>query len=220
MEGKVILITGSSQGIGKETALKFAKEKARVVITYNNSEEEARNTEEECKALASEVLVVKLDIGNDEDIKNAVKEVVDKFGKIDILVNNAGWAVQEKLENSGYENIEKQLRINVEGLIKMTKECLPHIKDCIINIGSGIAKKGFGTLAVYSATKFAVRGFTQALSQEVDFDVFCVNPGLTATKLTNFKGTPAEKVGEIILKTAKREYGKSSGQDIDVWEYV
>ena len=124
MEGKVILITGSSQGIGKETALKFAKEKARVVITYNNSEEEARNTEEECKALASEVLVVKLDIGNDEDIKNAVKEVVDKFGKIDILVNNAGWAVQEKLENSGYENIEKQLRINVEGLIKMTKECV------------------------------------------------------------------------------------------------
>ena len=103
----------------------------------------------------------------------------------------------------------------------MTKACLKHTEDVIVNIASGAGKTGYAELAVYCATKFGTRGFTQSMAEEVSKPKFyCVNPGTTATRMTNFKGVAPERVAEVILKTVKGEYKVKSGSDVDVWNFV
>jgi 3-oxoacyl-[acyl-carrier protein] reductase len=117
-------------------------------------------------------------------------------------------------------DIENQIRTNLEGLIKMTRRCLPHVKEMIINIASGAGKTGFADLTTYCATKFGVRGFTQSLAEEVTkIKIYSVNPDMTATRMTNFEGRPPEQVARVVLNTAKGMYKVQSGSDIDVWEY-
>ena len=221
MKNKVVLITGSSNGIGRETAFKFASEKARVVLTYCNDRLGGQNTEKRCRELgAAETLLVKFDLRDNKNIVNAVDEVVKTFGNVDILINNAGVAVWKSLQEQNVADIEDQIRTNLEGLIKMTWACLPHVKDMIINIGSGAGQRGFADLAPYCATKFGVRGFTQALAQEISKPkIYAVNPDMTKTRITGFQGRPAEQVAQIVLNTAKGRYRKSSGSDINVWDY-
>ncbi len=222
MKNKVIFITGSSSGIGKATALQFAKEGARVVITYHRNSSEAEEVSKECRKLgAADTLVIQLDVTNDASIRSAVKKIIDQFGKIDVLVNNAGVIIWNYLAQLSYDDIAIQIRTNLEGLIKVTKECAPHVTETIINISSTAGLRAHENLTVYCATKFGVRGFTQALAQELpDKKVFAVNPGPTATQMTNFTGVPPEQVAEIILKTAKGEYKKESGADINVMELL
>ncbi len=221
MKNKIVLITGSSNGIGKETAFKFASEEAKIIITYCNDSFGGQNTEKRCRAFgAPETLLVKLDLRNNQSIKKAVDEVVNTFGKIDILINNAGVAVWKPLKEQNLSDIENQIRTNLEGLIKMTRTCLPHVKDMIINMASGAGQEGFAELAPYCATKFGVRGFTQALAQEISRPkVYAVNPDMTKTRLSGFQGRPPEQVARIVLNTAKGKYRKSSGSDINVWDY-
>lgn len=133
MINKIVLITGSSNGIGRETAFKFAATKAKVVITYCNDRPGGQNTEKRCRELgASETLLLKLDLRDNKSILNAVDKVVKTFGKIDILINNAGVGVWKPLKEQNLADIEDQIRTNLEGLIKMTRTCLPHVKDMII----------------------------------------------------------------------------------------
>jgi 3-oxoacyl-[acyl-carrier protein] reductase len=221
MGNKVILITGSSNGIGKETAFKFASEKARLVLTYCNDKSGGKDTQKKCGELgATGTLLIKLDVRDNRSISNTVDAVVRTFGKIDILINNAGVAVWKPLIEQDLAYIEDQIRINLEGLIKMTRTCLPHVNDMIINIASGAGQSGFAELAPYCATKFGVRGFTQALAEEISKPkVYAVNPDMTKTRLTGFRGRPPGQVAEVVLNTAKGKYRKSSGSDINVWDY-
>lgn len=226
IKNKVIFITGGSMGIGKETAYKFAKEGARIVITYyekeKNAKEDALAVQKECiKIGAGDVFAVSLNLLDDESIKNAIKQAVGKFGQIDILINNAGVSVSKLFKEQSREEIVNQIRTNLEGTIKVTKEGLPYIKEMIINITSAAGKEGISYLTVYSATKFGVRGFTQALAKELpQLKIFAVNPGQTATRMSGFRGAPPEKVAEVILNTAKGKYNKKSGSDIDVWKLI
>jgi len=90
----------------------------------------------------------------------------------------------------------------------------------IINIASGAGQRGFAELAPYCATKFGVRCFTQAIAQEMTRPkIYAVNPDMTKTRMTGFQGRPAEEVAQIVLNTAKGKYRKSSGSDINVWDY-
>lgn len=221
MENKVVLITGSSNGIGRETVFKFAFEKAKVVVTYCNDRLGGQNTEKRCREFgAPETLLIKLNLRDNKSILNAVDKVVQTFGKIDVLINNAGVAVWKPLKKQNLADIENQIRANLEGLIKMTFACLPYVKDMIINIASGAGQTGFAELAPYCATKFGVRGFTQALAQEISRPkIYAVNPDMTKTRMTGFKGRPAEQVARIVLNTAKGKYRKTSGSDINVWDY-
>ncbi len=222
MNEKNVIITGSSIGIGRYTAYEFAKEGANVVITYFKDREEAIKTYENCLKLGMKKgWVFYLDLTDDESIKEFVKNIKEEVKRVDILINNAGVCVWKPLINQSLEEIEVQTRVNLEGLIKLTRLILPMIRDQIINISSGAGKAGFADLTVYCATKFGIRGFTQALAQELaDIKVFCVNPGMTATRMTNFQGVAPEKVAKVILNTAKGIYKKPSGSDIDVWEYI
>ena len=158
---------------------------------------------------------------DNKSIKDCVKKTIEKFNHIDILINNAGIVVWKNLKEQSFEDIENEVKTNLEGMIKMTKECLPYIKETIINISSGAGKSAFAGLSTYCATKFGVRGFTQAVSQELrGINVYSVNPGSTYTRMTNFAGTKPEKVADVILRTAKGEIKADLSRDIDVWEFV
>ena len=165
LKDKIVLITGSSLGIGRETAFKFAEEGAKVVITFYKDKKEGKEVVKKCfDSGASDVLFVQLNVMDDTSIKNCVKNIIQKFNHIDILINNAGIVVWKKFKDQTYEDIENQVRTNLEGLIKITKECIPYIKEAIINISSGAGKDAFAGLSTYCSTKFGVRGFTQAIA--------------------------------------------------------
>lgn len=221
MDGKVVVVTGSSLGIGRETALLFAKEEANVVVTYNKEKKKGEEVFEKCKELGSpDPLILQLDVRDNQSIKDAVKKIIKKYEKIDVLINNAGVLSWKDLNDQYFSEIHDQIRTNLEGLIKMTKASLPHIKETIINIASGAGQVAYGGMSTYSATKFGVRGFTQALAQELpNIKVYAVNPGMTKTRMTDYRGDPPEKVAQIILNTVKGKYNVESGGDINVWEY-
>lgn len=220
LKDKVVLITGSSIGIGKETALLCAKAGAKVVITYYKDDKEAKRGAEECEKVgAAGVLVLQLNVMDDDSIRSVVKEVTGKFGRIDVLVNNAGVISWKPFAEQAFEEIEKQVRTNLEGLVKMTSAVLPHTK-MIVNIASGAGKTGYADLTTYCATKFGVRGFTQALAEGVDIPVVCVNPGMTSTRMTNYRGVPPEKVAQVIVDAITGKIQPDEKRDVDVWDHV
>lgn len=222
LRNKAVVITGSSIGIGREDAYLLALEGCKLVITYYKDKDEADKVKKKCLELGSpEVLVLQLNIGDDASIQEAVKKVVDKFGKIDVLINNAGIVARKNLQLQTYKEIEGQIRINLEGLIKMTKESLPYITETIVNIGSRAGQVGLAELTTYGAAKWGVRGFSKALAAEIPhLKIYVVNPVITATRMRNFEGMPPVKVAEVIVNLLKGKYNVQSGDDIDVPEYV
>ncbi|MFH0890383.1 MAG: SDR family oxidoreductase [Candidatus Aenigmatarchaeota archaeon] len=222
ISGKVIFVTGSSRGIGRATVLAFAKQGCKVIVTYFSGKDEAVNVAKECAdAGAADTMVVQLNITDNKSIAAAIKKTVEKFGKIFILVNNAGVVVMNRFEKQTMEDIEKQVRTNLEGTMKMTHECLPHVEDAIINVASIAGKIPYETVAPYCGTKFGIRGFTQTLALErKDIRFYCVNPGITATRMTNFRGRPPEQVADVIVNAAKGVYKVKSGADIDIDEIL
>lgn len=222
LSNKNILITGSSKGIGESIAHAFAKEKAKVVVTFNSDQEAAEKVGEKCRELgAPEVIVIKLNIKDDESIKSVVTEVENKFGHIDFLVNNAGVIGWEKFENETFEEIENQLRTNLEGMIKMTSAAFPQIKTGIINIASRAGHIPYPGRSVYCATKFGVIGFTQSLALEYpDLKIFSVSPGATKTEMWNFEsGLDPSVVADYIVKAVKGEV-ELKDNDLNLWELV
>ncbi len=221
MKDSVVLITGSSNGIGKETAYAFAAEKAKLALTYYHDRSAGQKTEKNCRELGSpETLLVQLDLRNQTGMAKAVDSIVKKFGGIDILINNAAVSVWKPLKEQTLAEIEEQIRTDLEGLIKMTWICLPHVREMIINIASGAGQAGFADLAPYCAAKFGVRGFTQALAKEISRPkVYAINPDMTKTRMSGFQGRPPEDVAQVVLHTAQGRYRKKSGSDINVWDY-
>jgi len=221
IKDKVVFITGASLGIGKETALLFAKEKCKLILTYYKDEKEGKEVEKQCKSLGSEVLLLKLSITEDHNIKEIVKQAIKKYGKIDILINNAGIFIWKKLEDQEYKEIEDQIRINLEGLIKVTKESLPFVKEMILNLSSAAGLEAYAFATTYCATKFGVRGFTQACALEFPkIKSYSINPGTIATRMNDFEGMPPIKVAEVILNVCKEKYNLENGADVNIWEYV
>lgn len=227
LKDKVVLITGSSQGIGRETALLFAKEGAHVVVTYHMSEKKGEEIYKECNKIKKSMLV-RLDVTDEKSIKKCVEEVIDEFGTIDVLINNSGVLVWKSLLEQSNKEIDSQIDTNLKGLIKMTKAVLPFMKGqndgMIINIASIAGKRASASenYAPYCATKFGVRGFTQAMANELPkgIKIFAVNPGMTATHMTDFRGVKPSRVAEVILKTAMGEIKPDENLDVDVWKHV
>lgn len=219
---KVVFITGSSSGIGRETAYQFARRGWKIVVTYHTKPEDGQAVGEECRRLGSpDVLVEKLDVTDDSCLDITVQNIVNKFGRIDILINNAGILSQKGLREKSFAEIEEQINANLEGPIKLTKLCLPHVKEGIVNIGSRLGFVGRKNLTVYSATKFGIRGFTKALgAEQPQLRVACVNPSLTATTMGNAGGVPAETVGELVYRVAVGELSVERGGDFNVFEYL
>lgn len=222
LKNKIIFITGASLGFGRLMALNFAKSGCKLALTYYKDEKEANEVKENCMELgASEVLMLKLDVKDSKNISKVVSEVIKKFNSVDVLINNAGIVVWKKLNEQNEEEIDKQIQTNLTGLIKMSKACVPYVKEMVLNFGSAAGLNGYEDLAIYCATKFGVRGFTQALAQEnPKIKVYVVNPGAYATRMNDFQGRPPEEVADLVLNIVNEKYKIDSGSDINVWEYV
>jgi len=222
LKGKTVVVTGASRGIGRDTAFKFAGEGCKLAITYFEEWAEGDATERKCRKLGAEdVLLLHLNLMDSSSIRKTAAAIAKKYGRISILVNNAGWVVQKPFVEQSFEDIERQVRTNLEGSLKLTSLCLPLVDDAILNVASGAGEEGYAELVTYCATKFGVRGFTQALAAErPDLRIYAINPGTTSTRMTNYSGASPTDVAQIILDTAKGKHGTGRGNDVDVWKLL
>ncbi len=218
---KVVLVTGSSIGIGREVALRFAAEGSRLAITYFEHRAEAEEVATRCLGLgAPDVLTLPLDARDDDSVREVVEGVAGRFGGIDILINNAGIVVWRPFLEQSFGEIEEQLVVNLHGVLKMTWSCLPLVRDAVITIGSGSALHGTPTLAPYCASKWGVRGFTKALALEhPDKRVYAVHPTRTATRMNDFHGDPPGLVADVVVRVARGELDLRPGADVDVRDF-
>src|SRR6266536_4058024 len=185
LEGKSAVVTGASSGIGAATAQRLAREGARVVGG-------ARRTDR----IAAPVTALELDVTDPESCKRFVTEAAEELTGFDILVNAAGLALGRDLFDESSEEDERTvLETNVNGLIRMTRLCLPHLRDGghIVNIGSIAGRQAYPDGSLYVTSKFAVRGFTYALREDLlgrPIRITTVDPGLVETNfsLVRFRG--------------------------------
>ncbi len=225
LAGRTALVTGSSSGIGRATAVQLARKKCRVIVTYFRNEAAGQDVLRECRKHADAALY-RLDVRDVRSISRLQKAVADKFSPLDVLINNAGVLAEKPLIKQSDGETSDQVRVNLLGPINVTRAFLPLLmrqkEAVIINIASGLAKEVLPELTVYCATKWGVRGFTQALALEIPekIRVYCVNPGMTATRMTGYQGADPNDVAGIIVKTAEEKLRKKSGGDVDVWKYV
>ena len=160
-----ILITGSSTGIGRATAERFARDGWNVAATMRDPADGAAFAD------ADNVLVTSLDVTDEASITAAVAATIDRFGSIDVLVNNAGYAAYGAIEATSMEAIRRQLDTNVVGLLAVTKAVLPHFRGqasgTIVNVSSPAGKIGFPLGTLYCGSKHAVEGMSEAMSYEL-----------------------------------------------------
>jgi 3-oxoacyl-[acyl-carrier protein] reductase len=194
LEGKIALVTGASRGIGAAIAKRLAADGANVAITYAKDSTSAAAVVKAIEANGRKALAIQADSVDAEAIKGAVTKTVSTFGRLDILVNNAGTAIPKAFEESTLEELDHMLDLNVRGIFIATQAALKHIKDGgrIIMIGSCVGERMMTPgLAAYSATKGAVKMFTQGLSREVGSRGITVNnvqPGPIDTDLNPASG--------------------------------
>ena len=200
LKGKVAIVTGSGQGIGKGIALELAREGAKIIISDIN-QETINKTVDEMKSSGAEVLGVKADVSKAEEINQMVKTVIEKFGRVDVLVNNAGIYPFKLLTEMSGEDWDKVLNVNLKGVFNCTKGVLPEmIKQkggSIVNIASiAGAVVGYINLAHYSASKGGVLGFTRSAALELSqygIRVNAIAPGAIETPGTKIMGEDALK---------------------------
>jgi len=170
LEGKVALITGGSRGIGAAIAKRLAADGANVAITYTKGADAAASVVKEIERAGRKAIAIQADAADADAVKAAVEKTVTTFCRLDILVNNAGTAVPKRFEETTLEELDRLMDINVRGVFVATQAALKHMKSGgrIISIGSAVGERALTPgLVPYSATKGAVKMFTQGLSREV-----------------------------------------------------
>ena len=188
--GKSALVTGGSRGIGKAIAAAYAQEGAQVLICGRN-EADLDHAAEEMRRSGGLVYGVAGDIGEPHDAKRIVGAALERFGAIDVLANNASLlGPRVPIAEYPYAPWREVMRVNVDGVFLITREVLqsmiPRRHGSIINVTSGVGRVGRARWGAYSASKFALEGFTQTLAEEVndsEIRVNSLNPGPTRTAM-------------------------------------
>ncbi|XP_072050048.1 retinol dehydrogenase 8-like [Amphiura filiformis] len=207
----VILITGCAQGIGKEAALFLARDPQRRFKVYATMRNMATR-QEELKTEAGNILddtlfIRELDVTKQQTIDNTLKEIIEIEGKIDVLVNNAALQSGAWWETSPMDTYYDLMEVNYFGCVRMTRAVVPYMKDIrsgrIIQISSGIGFRGIPHYVQYTATKFAVEGFSESIApplRKFNIWVSLIEPGYVATNMTKQFG---ENPSVIFAKTAE-----------------
>lgn len=183
----VVLVTGSSKGIGRETIIKYAKEGYDVVINYNNSKEEALLLEEEIKKYKVKSLCIKADISNEEEVINMINTIKEEFNALDVLINNAGISIDTTFEDKTVDNFRRILDVNLIGTFLVSKYASKIMnKGVIINVSS---TNGIDTVYPesldYDASKAGVISLTHNLAKQFapNIRVNAICPGWVKTEM-------------------------------------
>lgn len=226
LEGKIAVVTGGSRDIGRAISVKLAKEGAKVVVNYFNSEAGAKETVDEIKSLGREAIAFKADVSKLNDIAGLKAKVVEAFGdKIDILVNNAGGLFARKtLQDFDETFYNLVMNVNFKSTVFVTQAFEPLMAEggSIINLSSQAARDGGGAgSALYSSSKGAVSTFTRAMAKELGPKGIRVNaicPGLIGTKFHD-DFTKDEIRAKVAASTPLRREG-SAGEVADLVAYL
>lgn len=210
---KTILVTGASSGIGKAAALKFATEGWNVIATMRNPEQETAFSGKD------NILATALEVTNDAAIQSAINKGLERFGKIDAVINNAGYGQSGLFEAVSQDQIKKQFEVNVFGVMNVIREILPHFRKqksgLILNISSGAGRFTLPLISLYASSKFALEGFSEALSFELStlgIVVKIIEPGGTAT---NFNKVSAETFAHDPALEDYNAFSNAAGQLFD-----
>jgi short-subunit dehydrogenase len=223
LQGSRILITGASQGIGRALAVLAVKRGAKVLAAARN-EELLRELADEVAKTGGTLVTVGADVTSAEDRQKMVDAATQHFGGLDVLINNAGIGATGHLSEASPDRLRKIFEVNVFGLTETTRVFLPLLrqgtKPAIVNISSIAGKRGIPGRSEYSASKFAVQGFSEAIRAELvkdGIDVIVVNPGLTQTnfsknmleqkarfQLDHMRGMTSEQVAEATLRALEK----------------
>jgi 3-oxoacyl-[acyl-carrier protein] reductase len=194
LTGKVALVTGGSRGIGAAIARRLAADGASVAVTYSKGADAAAAVVKEIERGGGKALAIQADAADAEAVRNAVERTVATLGRLDVLVNNAGTGIPAKVEETTLEDFDRVFAVNVRGVFVATQAALKHLKagGRIIMIGSCLGERVFiPGMAPYSATKGAVKMFTQGLARELGARGITVNnvqPGPIDTDLNPASG--------------------------------
>jgi 3-oxoacyl-[acyl-carrier protein] reductase len=210
LTNKTALVTGASRGIGAAIAKKLAADGAQVAITYAKGADAAAQVVKEIVNAGGKAIAIQADATDSKAVTAAVEQTVKTFGRLDILVNNAGTAFPKPFVDATLEELDQVINLNLRGVFIATHAALKHLQDGgrIISIGSCVGERNMTPgLAAYSATKGAVKMFTQGLSREVGARGITVNnvqPGPIDTDLNPAAGDWATPQ---IANTALKRYG-------------
>jgi 3-oxoacyl-[acyl-carrier protein] reductase len=194
LEGKIAIVTGGSRGIGAAIAKRLAADGASVAITYSKGADAAVSVVKAIESVGGKAIAIQADAGDADAVKNAIERTVTTFGRLDVLVNNAGTAIPKTFAETTLDEMDRVIDINVRGTLVATQAALKHMKSGgrIIMIGSSVGERVLTPgLVAYSATKGAVKMFTQGLSREVGslgITVNNVQPGPIDTDLNPAAG--------------------------------
>jgi NAD(P)-dependent dehydrogenase (short-subunit alcohol dehydrogenase family) len=220
---KVVLVTGASSGIGRETALAFTEAGARVVLAARN-EAKLRELVEERPGLRDRFLVVPTDVTKDEDVQRLFATTISRLGRVDILVNNAGIGIRAPVADTKPEDTRWLMEINFFGALRCIQAAVPEMKrqgaGQIVNVGSVLSMLATSRNGIYSASKFALRALSDSLRLELHgtgIEVILIMPGYTDTpffdnqiryggpaRISPVKGQHPAKVARAILRACAR----------------
>ena len=203
LAGKVAIVTGGDSGIGRATAVLFAREGAKVAIAYLEEHDDARITRDACEAEGAEVLLSAGDLGDPDHCRGLVDAVIEKWGRLDVLVNNAGEQhPDEDVTEITAEQLQRTFQTNIFSMFYLVQAARPHLQRgaAIVNCTSVTMYKGAPILLDYSATKGAITAFTRSLSENLVADGIRVNavaPGPIWTPLNPCGGRPPENMDDF-----------------------
>ena len=232
LEGKVAIITGASQGLGRALALAYAREGAQIVIN-SRQEESIRPVAEEAESKGAEVLALAADVSRSADVERLVGAAARRFGRVDVLVNNAG-VLGPRVAIAEYPEDEWRLVIdaNLTGTFLVSKAVIAHMPKggSIVNVVSGVSVEGRPGWGAYSVSKFGVEGLTQILAAELKergIRVNAVDPGGMRTKMRaaaypeedpTTRITPEENTGVFLYLASEASKGVT-GQRFKAQEF-
>lgn len=208
LKNKVVLITGSANGIGKAAALEFAKHGAKIVVNYKQDLTSAQKTVGEIERLGSEAILIKSDVSKPKEVKNLFATTIKQFGTVDILINNAGLAKPKEFLKITRDDLIEEFDENFFGMVYCAQEAakimLKNKSGKIINVSSICGLTGCTSVLTFTSARSALTGFTKALAKLLapKITVNAVAPGYTSTRYWNTisEDTKKQVIEETLLK--------------------